>query len=134
MRETRETPGYIVRSGNSAIPEVVDLTVALKYASDLLDDGCDEVTIRKSGRAPERAEPGEPSEWHQVSPENYWREVWHHSHECRSGPMKRLGERLKIEDGSELRLFECASCGTRLFAGLDAKRMVVWRAEPGGGK
>ena len=84
--------------------------------------------------APAGDEPGEPSEWHQVSPENYWREVWHHSHECRSGPMKRLEERLEIEDGSKLRLFECASCGTRLFAGLDARRMVVWRAEPGGGE
>lgn len=60
-----------------------------------------------------------------ISPENFWREVWHLA-PCR-GPMKRLSDRLMIEDGSELRGYECMGCGVKCFAGLDAKRYVTTR-------
>lgn len=62
----------------------------------------------------------------QISPENYWREVWHC--DCvpgrGNGIMKRQNHYMAIEDGSTLRLFECLHCGEKCYAGLDAQRRV----------
>lgn len=61
-----------------------------------------------------------------VLPENFWREVWHDG--CaRRGMMIERKERITIEDGSVLRLWECLMCGARCFAGLNAKRVIVTR-------
>lgn len=69
-----------------------------------------------------------------VMPENYWRDVWHENCEIngrqRAMPMLHLKDRLTIEDGSELRLYECTNCHARVFAGLDANRFVVTREAP----
>jgi hypothetical protein len=65
-----------------------------------------------------------------VLPEYNWRDVWHEN--CTAGdgrpyPMRHLRERLTIEDGSVLRLYQCTLCGVRVFAGLDAQRIVTHR-------
>jgi hypothetical protein len=67
---------------------------------------------------------------HRVLPENNWREVWHEN--CTAGdsrpyPMRHMGERLTIEDGSVLRLFVCLKCGARVFAGIDANNRLTHR-------
>ena len=67
----------------------------------------------------------------EILPENNWREVWHHNAhlggKCYSAPMKHLPDRLPIEDGNVLRLYECTGCGEQVFAGLDARRRLVSR-------
>jgi hypothetical protein len=56
--------------------------------------------------------------------ENYGREVWHADDRF---PMKHLPDRLTIEDGSVLNLYECTHCGVRAFAGVErsTRRIVV---------
>jgi hypothetical protein len=70
------------------------------------------------------------SEKVQISPENFWRDVWHTNCVGRfSSPMKHLRQTITIEDGSVLHLYECTdqACGARVFGGLDAKRIIVTR-------
>ena len=70
----------------------------------------------------------------EVLPERGWREVWHDPPPingrlvCR-GPMKQLrGEPdLRIEDGSDLPLWECLECHAKIYAGLSAQRGIVSR-------
>lgn len=58
-----------------------------------------------------------------VLPENNWRDVWHDA-PCR-GIMKRLPKFRDLPDGGRLRLCECMTCGTRMYAGLNGDRRVV---------
>ena len=63
----------------------------------------------------------------QISPENFWRNVFHTDCPARSGIMKAQGQEhdRQLEDGSWLRLYECLMCGVFAHAGLNAKRFVI---------
>ncbi len=68
----------------------------------------------------------------QIEYENFGREVWHLDCErLRCAPMKHLAGRLTIEDGSELRLYECTVCAEQVYAGIDARRFIVQRGLQG---
>lgn len=76
-----------------------------------------------NGLGPSATCAGDPTP--RVEYENHGREVWHVDDRY---PMRHLPDRLTIEDGSVLGLYECTYCAVRAFVGLDAKRCVVVRA------
>jgi len=59
--------------------------------------------------------------------ENHGRRVWHAGCGLGCSPMVRRTETLRIEDGSLLRLYECATCGAKVYAGVDSQRRIVRR-------
>lgn len=64
-----------------------------------------------------------------VWPENFWRDVWHDA-PCR-GIMKHHNQFRHVreeEDINVLRLFECMTCGTTFYAGLNKDRRIVVEA------
>ena len=62
-----------------------------------------------------------------IIPEHFWRDVWHEN--CASShhpaPMRHLRERHLTPGGACLRLYECAACGQRVFAGVDEWNHIV---------
>lgn len=82
-----------------------------------------------------RAEATERTEPMQISPENFFSRCWHTNcpawlggnRHPSSAVMRRLKGELTIEDGSTLLLWECLSCGGKVYAGVDATRAIVTR-------
>lgn len=63
----------------------------------------------------------------EISFENYCREAWHC--DCTKSPfggvMKRENKSIVLEDGSEIPLWVCLSCGDRAYGGINKDRRIV---------